>query len=330
LIKNNELADILKFRFPGKHIQEKFGKLERIESQENTFGFVITDFEAKQWYVFREIKGLFNVDLHKGEANLMTSVDFDQYLSQFGSLMAKMQVGSLQKCVLSRVKMVQLQNFNTVDFFGNLCNAYPSAFVYLLSSEKLGTWVGATPEVFLKVEGNKGYTMSLAATKKKEDKSSWDDKELEEQRIVTEYLKNEIENIASQVELTEPIPYQAGPIKHLMTKLSFQIEPSGIRDFVKKIHPTPAVCGFPKKDALLEILNTEVHERQLYSGIIGWIGENESDLFVNLRCARIIDKTMYMFLGGGITYQSDANEEWQETENKSRTLLDQIEFNQLN
>lgn len=324
------MADILKFRFPGNHIQEKFGQFERIESQENSFGFVVTDFEAKQWYVFREIKGLSNIDLHKGEDNLMTSVDFDQYLSQFESLMAKMQVGSIQKCVLSRVKIIALKNFNIDDFFRNLCNAYPNAFVYLLSSEKLGTWVGATPEVFLKVECNKGYTMSLAATKKKEDKSSWDDKELEEQRIVTEYLKNEIENIASQVELTVPSPYQAGPIQHLMTKLTFQIDPSGIRDFVKNIHPTPAVCGFPKKDALHEILKTEVHERQLYSGIIGWIGENESDLYVNLRCARIIDHTMHMFVGGGITHQSDPNEEWQETENKSRTLLDQIELNQLN
>ncbi len=330
MIKNNELADILKFRFPGKHIQEKFGQFEPIDSQENCSGFVVTDFEAKQWHVFREIEGMNSNDFHKGSDNLMTSVHFDQYLSQFESLMAKMKVGSLQKCVLSRVKIIELKNFNIDDFFQNLCNTYPKAFVYILSSEKLGTWLGATPEVFLKVESNIGYTMSLAATKKNDDKSRWDDKELEEQRIVTEYLKNEIKNIVSQVELTEPSPYQAGPIQHLMTKLSFQIEPSGIRDFVKRIHPTPAVCGFPKKDALNEILRTEVHDRQLYTGIIGWIGENESDLYVNLRCARIIDKTMHLFLGGGITHQSDPNEEWQETENKSRTLLDQIESNQLN
>ncbi len=330
MIKNNELADILKFRFPGKQIQEKFGQFDTIKSEGDCFGFVATDFTGEVWYVFRENEGLNSNDFHKGFDNLMTSVQFDQYLGQFERLIEKMQVGSLQKCVLSRIKKIELKTINLNNFFVKLCNAYPNAFVYLLSSEILGTWIGATPEVLLKVEGEKGYTMSLASTKKKDDLSTWDAKELEEQRIVTEYLQNEIKNVASNVELTEPSPYEAGPIQHLMTKISFQIDSQKLQEFVKIIHPTPAVCGYPKIEALKEILNTEAHERQLYSGIIGWIGKNETDLYVNLRCARIIDKTMHMFLGGGITRQSDPIEEWQETENKSRTLLDQLEFNQLN
>jgi isochorismate synthase len=83
-------------------------------------------------------------------------------------------------------------------------------------------------------------------------------------------------------------------------------------------------------EAYNQIRDTERHDRSLYTGIIGWCGENETELFVNLRCARVIDQEMYLFLGGGITAQSDAELEWQETENKSRTLIDLLEINNMN
>ncbi len=324
------MTDILKFRFPGKEIQEKNGQFERIDGQSNIFGFVVTDFEGKNWLVFRENENAKSNHFHKGLEKKIIEVDFDQYLAQFQSLISKMNNGDLKKCVLSRIKKIGLINFNLDDYFEKLCAAYPNAFVYLLSSELIGTWIGATPEVFLKAEGNKGYTMSLAATKKNDDFHAWGEKELEEQKIVTEYLKSELENVAAEVQLSNPISYNAGPIKHLMTKIYFDFDRRNLGEFIKRIHPTPAVCGFPKKEAFEEIHQIEVHDRDLYSGILGWSGDSETELYVNLRCARFIDDQMFLFLGGGITKHSDPHAEWQETENKSRTLMDQVEFNQIN
>ena len=91
-----------------------------------------------------------------------------------------------------------------------------------------------------------------------------------------------------------------------------------------KLHPTPAVSGLPQKEAIELIDSIEEHERSLYAGCIGVLGDR-TDLFVNLRCAQLIENEYFLYLGGGFTKDSIAKKEWQETENKSRTLLDILE-----
>jgi isochorismate synthase len=73
------------------------------------------------------------------------------------------------------------------------------------------------------------------------------------------------------------------------------------------------------ENALIQQL--EGHERSLYAGVIGLVNEHSSNLFVNLRCAQVFNDAVTLYLGGGHTEDSDANAEWEETENKARTLL---------
>jgi isochorismate synthase len=65
----------------------------------------------------------------------------------------------------------------------------------------------------------------------------------------------------------------------------------------------------------------EVHQRGLYTGIIGFYAEQNCSLYVNLRCAQIQKENAYLYLGGGFTKDSDIEKEWEETENKSMTLI---------
>jgi isochorismate synthase len=324
------LADLLKFKFPGKEVQIKMGHFERVPNKKDLFGFVVVDFKAENWYIFRENEHEEFKNFHSENASDLFVVNQDQYRIQIKKMISKMQSGDLKKCVLSRIKKVDIGQLNVADFFNKLCVSYPNAFVYFISSQLFGTWIGASPEVFLKADQHEGFAMSLAATKKNEDDSPWNSKEKEEQSIVTEYLKLELEKVSDNIKVNDAVPFNAGPVKHLMSKLSFDFKRKHMVDFIQQIHPTPAVCGFPKKEALDQILEIELHDRALYSGIIGWCGEREIELFVNLRCSRIIGNQMYMFLGGGITAQSDPELEWQETEHKSRTLLDHIKFNTMN
>ena len=90
---------------------------------------------------------------------------------------------------------------------------------------------------------------------------------------------------------------------------------------LKHLHPTPAVAGLPKKVAQQYIAAAESHERKLYTGIIGRATEGAQKLFVNLRCGSVIDQHLYCYVGGGFTPDSVAELEWEETENKSQTLL---------
>jgi len=92
------------------------------------------------------------------------------------------------------------------------------------------------------------------------------------------------------------------------------------------LHPTPAVCGLPKKITKDFILNNEGYNREYYSGFLGEINkdfvskENNTDLFVNLRCMQITDNKAFIYVGGGITKDSIPENEWKETVNKSMTI----------
>jgi len=83
--------------------------------------------------------------------------------------------------------------------------------------------------------------------------------------------------------------------------------------FLVEIHPTPAVCGFPKEKALDLIFDIEKHNREYYSGFMGTVNvENATNLFVNLRCMKILPEKLALFTGGGITGDSIPEKEWEQ------------------
>ena len=87
------------------------------------------------------------------------------------------------------------------------------------------------------------------------------------------------------------------------------------------MHPTPAVCGFPKDESKAFILENENYDRTFYTGFLGELNvHNQTDLFVNLRCMEIVDKQVNLFIGCGITKDSIPEKEWEESINKSMTM----------
>jgi len=92
------------------------------------------------------------------------------------------------------------------------------------------------------------------------------------------------------------------------------------------LHPGPAICGTPQETAYNYINQYESHQRDSYCGFIGPMNiAEDSALYVNLRSMRIYKNQVLLYVGGGITIDSEPREEWEETENKSLTLLDVIQ-----
>ena len=83
-----------------------------------------------------------------------------------------------------------------------------------------------------------------------------------------------------------PIEEFAGPLKHLKTEISFELQNKSVAEILSKLHPTPAVCGAPKNKAIEVIQDTEAHNRELYAGVIGYLNKNAACLYVNLRCSK--------------------------------------------
>ncbi len=93
-----------------------------------------------------------------------------------------------------------------------------------------------------------------------------------------------------------------------------------LESLVGALHPTPAVCGLPQREARDFILEHEGWERGFYAGWLGLIEGDAADLFVNLRSAVLEDGVATCFGGGGLLRASVLEDEWQETVRKISTL----------
>ncbi|NND77309.1 MAG: chorismate-binding protein [Flavobacteriales bacterium] len=231
-----------------------------------------------------------------------------------------------QKIVLSRTIQEPFQIKNALTLFVDLCNVYPNAFIHFLQSPELGTWIGASPEQFLKKKGSDCLTVSLAGTRDAGSESDWDKKESQEQEIVTKYIIQQLDKAkASDINVHSRETFKIGLIEHIKNTIHFQHN-ADLHSLILTLHPTPAVCGFPKDKARSFIMANEGYDRSLYTGIIGPIKANkEADLYVNLRCMQVFQDEALLYLGAGITAESDPESEFQETENKSKVLMSVIQ-----
>ena len=317
--------DFLTYRFPGKELIRQRGVLKEITPTENTEGFVFSNFEANVFYGFQVAENNFTSALtsYKSLTEKPYVYTTREYLLQAHSFLNGIQQLGLDKAVFSRVKSRIFPLSEAENLFHELCQTYPKACVYLLSSELLGTWIGATPEILVEIHQGQLFTMALAGTKKSNTKEEgWGGKEMKEQAYVTAFVEEKLKRLnVRSLEVLGPYDYQAGPVTHLRTDICGVAENIPTIDIVKGLHPTPAVSGLPQREAMELISSVEYHHRMLYTGIVGWLGKEHTRLFVNLRCAQLQENEAFLYLGGGFTTESIPELELDETENKSKTLI---------
>lgn len=253
---------------------------------------------------------------------------------------------TIDKVVLSRVEKRSLSEVDPIEIFKRLYDTYKNAMVYCWFHPKVGLWLGATPELLFKVVGRQLTTISLAGTQadRGEEQVKWSSKEIEEQQIVTDFISDQIRNHTSDITISPVETVKAGSLLHLKTRIISTIcKESDLKEVIDALHPTPAVCGFPKNSAKDFILENENYDRTYYTGFLGELNlkhfttrnsnrrnvENNayrsikriSNFYVNLRCTQIKDGKAYIYVGGGITKDSIPSKEWEETVNKTKTIV---------
>ncbi len=232
----------------------------------------------------------------------------------------------LKKVVVSRKQDLPLRSFDIITFTSLLFSENTDAFRYLWFHPRTGLWCAATPELLLSVADKTFKTMSLAGTrsKVKHGDQQWTNKEIEEQELVTQAILRDLKPITTAIEISETYTSSAATLEHLRTDISGVLASSvNIKKVVDTLHPTPAVCGTPTKNALEFIGSYEGYDRSYYTGYVGPVNldSSTSNLFVNLRCMRLSNKVASIYTGGGITVLSDPLSEWKESCNKQRTML---------
>lgn len=231
-----------------------------------------------------------------------------------------------RKLVLSRKQLVPRQaGFSVGKSFLAAVARYIRSFVYLCHTPQTGTWMGSTPEILLSGEQHNWHTVALAGTQPLRDgkvEEQWNPKNRQEQRLVAQYIHEQLRSLGIEGNEQGPYPVRAGEVCHLKSDFFFSLpDPSQIGELLERLHPTPAVCGLPKAWALRFIQAEEGYDRTYYSGFIGWLDpQGHSDLYVNLRCMQINPTHFELYAGGGLLGASQLAEEWQETEIKLDTM----------
>ncbi len=229
------------------------------------------------------------------------------------------------KIVAARVEVVN-DRLDPAEIFMNLCKVYPKAFSFCFSTPYTGCWIGATPELLLEARGGRLHTMALAGTRLAGTAGEWDEKNREEQQMVTDYIIETFDSFDLRPEAEATFTKNAGAIEHICTPVSAPVPNDGFSSeraaqLLLTLSPTPAVAGLPKETALRVISEYETFPRAFYGGFCGpYRSASDFSMFVALRSGRIEAERYALYAGGGITVKSDPATEWEETKLKLETL----------
>jgi isochorismate synthase len=195
------------------------------------------------------------------------------------------------------------------------------------------TFLGATPERLVRTEGRAFRTVAIAGSAPRgadptEDERLAagllaDDKEREEHAVVVDMLRASLASLAEELEIA-PTPgvLRLRHVQHLVTPITGTLrQEAGLLALAGRLHPTPAVGGEPREQALDLIAEHEGFDRGWYAGPVGWLGaDGDGEMMVALRCGLVDGRAATLFAGCGIVADSDPAREWEESRMKLRPV----------
>ncbi len=304
-------------------------------------GFVVAPFQVANEQPILLIRPD-RISQHQVEKVVSTSVQIlgveehrSDYAIDFANFHAQLENDTFRKIVLSRCATIKAsQVANPQELFLKACERYPRLFVSLVLMPDGTYWLTATPEILLEGVGEQWRTIALAGTmqlqgdelKGEGENVRWSTKNIQEQRYVATYIAERLERFFADRKgsfLQEgPRTVRAAQLVHLRSDFVFNLsDQTKVGSLLELLHPTPAVCGLPKKDTFQFIVRQERTPRQYYSGFMGPLDlSDETHLYVSLRCMHIEQTNFHLYAGGGLLKDSVLEQEWQETEAKMQTM----------
>lgn len=263
------------------------------------------------------------------QPGLRDGLDRYGYRQAVAAALELLKPGTLRKVVLARTKRAPLGTATAGRLFEAACAAHPRALVALVATERFGTWLGASPERLLVAQGSLLEVDALAGTlsigSAPRSAASWGAKEREEQAVVTEEIMQRLRHAgATGLTMHGPDVRFAGPLAHLHTRITGSLTAAAVLALAGELHPTPAVGGVPRSEALRLIAALEPRKRSLYAGYWGPMDGGGARLFVNIRSMELSPTDALLHVGAGITAASDPDRECDEVELKARTWTDLI------
>lgn len=243
--------------------------------------------------------------------------------ARVGAALAAIESGEIDKVVLSRgVRIALPKAIAPVTLLRRLTRQHPESTVFAVSNSH-GIFLGATPEQLVGLTGGQARADALAGT-------AWAgqplniDKNTHEQQLVVDAIRQAMEPLCASLHLPPaPQVLQLRDLQHLWTPVSGEVRPGiGLFDLIARLHPTPAVGGWPT-EAACEWLRRNGEKRPgWYGGGVGWIDrKGNGEVAVALRCGLLSAGRIELSAGAGIVAGSQPAHEFGETEAKLATML---------
>ncbi|MCA9948120.1 MAG: isochorismate synthase [Anaerolineales bacterium] len=261
-------------------------------------------------------------------------MDYTAWNAMLSAAIDQMHEGSLQKVVLARVCEIWLQaRVRVTAVLAHLNQNYPECYQFLFEPRPYHAFFGATPELLARVNGRTLHTMALAGSMQRGVDADHDEqfarallqssKDRHEHALVVDAMEQRLEPLAHDLEMpVEPQIYTLSYIHHLCTPIRATLQTTtGILPVVAALHPTPALGGTPREDALAFIRDAEPVPRGWYAAPIGWIDHKlDGEFGVAIRSAVSQRRRVWLYAGAGIVTDSEPQREWDETALKFRPM----------
>ncbi|HEX6597005.1 MAG TPA: anthranilate synthase component I family protein [Acidimicrobiales bacterium] len=218
------------------------------------------------------------------------------------------------------------EGFDVWAFGTALLDAHPAPHGAVVDLPSAGVHVAsASPERFLCRTGRKVESRPIKGTAP--SARGLTAKDRAENVMIVDLVRNDLGRVCEYGSVEVPGLWEVEPhpgLVHLVSTVSGRLRPGkGWADLVAATFPPGSVTGAPKLAALEVIAALEPVARSVYTGAVGWVDADrgEADLNVAIRTFWVEDGELHLGVGGGITWDSTPDGEWEETELKARRLL---------
>ena len=258
----------------------------------------------------------------------------DPYLASIDQVTALIKAKKADKVVIARSLALQFkEQVTSPQVLAQIIHEQPESYLFGLEWQDL-LFFGASPERLVKVENGRASSSCVAGSiqrgKTAEEDEAYgqsllnDPKNGGEHQYVVDMIAETFRKNCVEMKIPDgPRLLKIRDIQHLFTPVEGQLNNEAtILQLTKHLHPTPALGGVPRKEAMTAIRKYEPMNRGLYAAPIGWLdAEGNGEFAVAIRSAALLKDKAYLYAGGGIVADSEPQSEYEETLVKFRPML---------
>jgi para-aminobenzoate synthetase component 1 len=221
-------------------------------------------------------------------------------------------------------RRLSVKSTATLDLaFANILEANPAPFASYLRFNDLEI-ASASPELFLTREGDQIKTSPIKGTKRSVAEK-FGSKDRAENVMIVDLMRNDLGQICIPGTIAVPdlLRNEDHPgLSHLVSDVTGQLR-GGITwaEILTALLPAGSISGAPKSAAKRIISELELTSRGTYCGVLGWVHGDKAVLSVAIRTFWRDAEFIHFGTGAGITWSSDAQAEWDETQLKAERLI---------